>query len=75
MNRITLEAPQHIDADILLPASKSICNRVLIINALAGKQQMLSNLSDCDDTRVMIEALRDMPSTINIGAADRKSVV
>lgn len=69
MNRITLEAPQHIDADILLPASKSICNRVLIINALAGKQQMLSNLSDCDDTRVMIEALRDMPSTINIGAA------
>jgi 3-phosphoshikimate 1-carboxyvinyltransferase len=64
-----LTAPRQIDTDILLPASKSICNRVLIINALAGGKQTLSNLSDCDDTRVMINALRDMPFTINIGAA------
>ncbi len=29
----------------------------------------LENLADCDDTRVMVKALRDMPYEINIGAA------
>jgi 3-phosphoshikimate 1-carboxyvinyltransferase len=69
MNRILISAPQRIETDILLPASKSICNRVLVMHALAGGQEKLSNLSDCDDTRVMVEALRDRPRTINIGAA------
>ena len=52
-----------------LPASKSICNRALIINALAGGGVMPDNVSDCDDTRVIIDALRDMPEVIDIHAA------
>lgn len=67
--RYTLEAPETIKATINLPASKSISNRVLIINALAGGTAVPENLSDCDDTAVLITALRDMPDVIDIKAA------
>ena len=41
----------------------------MVINALAGGTAMPDNLSDCDDTDVMIRALRDMPYEIDIKAA------
>ena len=52
-----------------LPASKSISNRALIIHALSGGSTLPENLSDCDDTSVIIDALRTMPEEINIKAA------
>ena len=52
-----------------LPASKSISNRALIIHALSGGSTLPENLSDCDDTSVIIDALRTMPKEINIKAA------
>lgn len=64
-----LKAPESINCVIDLPASKSISNRALIINALAGNKLMPENLSICDDTDVMVAALRDMPYEINIKAA------
>ena len=69
MKRIQLTAPAGIRTTIQLPSSKSICNRALIINALAHGTCVPENLSDCDDTRVMIRALQDMPETIDILAA------
>ena len=54
---------------ITLPASKSISNRALLINALAGNKKLPDNLSDSDDTQVMLRALQEMPETIDIGAA------
>ena len=65
----TIEGPHHIDTTIELPAAKSISNRALIIHALAGQQVMPLNLSDCDDTEVIVEALEKMPETINVKAA------
>lgn len=67
--QITLSAPASLHAAIQLPASKSISNRALILHALAHGTLTPSNLSDCDDTRVMIRALRDMPEHIDILAA------
>lgn len=67
--RYILYAPDKIDAAVRLPASKSISNRALVMNALAGSKVMPDNLSDCDDTRVILDALRRMPETIDIGAA------
>ena len=64
-----LKAPDNLKTEIKLPASKSIGNRALVINALAGGTAMPDNLSDCDDTDVMIRALRDMPYEIDIKAA------
>lgn len=56
-------------ADVKLPASKSISNRALIIFSLAGGSILPQNLSDCDDTSVIVNALRNMPETIDIKAA------
>lgn len=64
-----LKAPGLINTTIALPASKSISNRALMIQALAGGSIFPTNLSDCDDTRVIIDALRDMPEVIDIKAA------
>ena len=64
--RIT--APQQLETEINLPASKSISNRALIIYALSGRKTMPEHLSDCDDTEVMVNALKDMPETIDIKA-------
>ena len=62
-------APNHINGEVFLPASKSISNRALTINMLAGNTNTPANLSDCDDTRVMLQWLNNRPSTIDIGAA------
>ena len=64
-----LKAPDNLKTEVKLPASKSIGNRALVINALAGGSYMPDNLSDCDDTDVMLRALRDMPYEIDIKAA------
>lgn len=69
MKQYRLTAPCRLEATISLPASKSISNRALIIYALSGGKNMPSNLSDCDDTEVIINALHNMPEEIDIKAA------
>ena len=61
--------PSVVTATIQLPASKSISNRALIINALGKGIYPPENLSDCDDTQVMIKALTEGKETIDIMAA------
>ena len=69
MTQYRITAPKRLNAIITLPASKSISNRALIIYALSGGRMLPQNLSDCDDTEVIIDALRYMPEEINIKAA------
>jgi 3-phosphoshikimate 1-carboxyvinyltransferase len=49
-----------------LPASKSISNRVLIMNALAGGKSALHNLSDANDTQLMLRLINSPDSIIDI---------
>lgn len=66
----TITPPANpINACIYLPASKSVSNRSLIINALSKSVIIPDNLSDCDDTKVIIDALKNMPYQINVDAA------
>ena len=58
-----------VNLEINLPSSKSISNRALILNALAYSPYEVKNVSDCDDTRVMIKALDSNDNTFDIGAA------
>lgn len=67
--RYRLTAPSEVKATIQLPASKSISNRTLIIHALSKGKDIPANLSDCDDTRVMIKALTENKEVIDILAA------
>ena len=64
-----ITSPGQLRANVSLPASKSISNRALIIYALSGCRQLPENLSDCDDTEVIVRALKTMPEVIDIKAA------
>lgn len=64
-----ITAPKAFNTTIDLPASKSISNRALIMHALSDCVAMPRNLSDCDDTEVMIKALAGRSETIDIKAA------
>lgn len=66
---ISVKSPDIISGRVVLPSSKSICNRALVINSLAGNDKHPDNLSDCDDTKVMVRWLSDKPETVDIGAA------
>lgn len=61
--------PHNFDLRISLPASKSVSNRALILNALAYSPYEIQNLSDCDDTRVTVKALDSNDAVFDIGAA------
>lgn len=67
----TVQAGRSLNGEIQLPASKSISNRALILNAMTGlpKGDFLQNLADCDDTMVMNKALAFDSNKIDIGAA------
>jgi 3-phosphoshikimate 1-carboxyvinyltransferase len=45
---------------VVLPGSKSISNRVLLLSALCRGRTTLHDLLDSDDTRVMLAALRQL---------------
>ena len=64
-----LTVPSQVEGTIHLPASKSISNRALILHALSKGKEYPRNLSDCDDTKVMIKALTENNDTIDIMAA------
>lgn len=49
-----------------LPASKSIANRVLILNALSGNASVLHNLSDANDTQLMLRHVNSAEKTIDV---------
>jgi len=55
--------------DITLPASKSISNRMLIINSLSYSPFEIDNLSDSDDTKVLIEVLNSNTNHFDVGHA------
>lgn len=69
MTQYTITAPSRLQYTAKLPASKSISNRALIIHALTGGGMLPENLSNCDDTEVIVAALKDNPYEINIKAA------
>ncbi|WP_455628644.1 3-phosphoshikimate 1-carboxyvinyltransferase [Parabacteroides chinchillae] len=65
-----IKAPEaRLQSSIQLPASKSISNRALILNALSYSPYEIQNLSDCDDTEVMIKALNSNGCDFDIKAA------
>ncbi len=65
-----IKAPEGAwGGEVFLPASKSISNRVLILNALSYSPYDIQNLSDCDDTEVLVKALNSNERDFDIKAA------
>ena len=63
------KADKIIRGEITLPSSKSISNRILIINTLSYSPHLIENLSDSDDTKVMEDVLNSNTNHFNIGHA------
>lgn len=67
--RLSYSPQQEIRA-IELPGSKSVTNRVLIINALSQRPTRIEGIAYCDDTIAIIDALNQCDcARIDIGAA------
>ncbi len=65
--KVTLQQIRSIKGTAsLLPASKSIANRVLILNALAGEGSELYNLSDANDTQLMLRLISSDDEVIDV---------
>jgi 3-phosphoshikimate 1-carboxyvinyltransferase len=57
---ITIGPFKRAQGSIVLPGSKSISNRALLLAALASGTTTLKNLLDADDTQIMRNALRQL---------------
>jgi len=57
------------EVSVVLPASKSISNRALIVQALAGQSFELKNLSQAKDTIILQDLLSDDSWDKNVGMA------
>ena len=68
MDRVIAWEKKNIEGVVVLPASKSISNRALVLCALSGSP-MPENLSDSDDTRVLQEGLSGSGNLVNVGHA------
>ena len=65
----TIRPPEKIRAVVELPASKSMSNRALILNALSLSSHPIKNLSDCEDTQVIIDAFNSNSNVFDVKAA------
>ena len=61
---ITVGPLKEAQGAIVLPGSKSISNRALLLAALSSGTTTLKNLLDADDTQVMRNALRQLGLTV-----------
>ena len=70
--QISLDIPQKLISSIALPASKSVSNRALLLQALCPERRYaIANLAVCDDTDHMLQGVEDKragASLIDIGA-------
>ena len=66
MNYKVSHPTKIVECEIELPASKSISNRLLIIQALSKERFKIENLSDSDDTKSLKEALYSKQNIIDI---------
>jgi len=65
---------KRAQGSVVLPGSKSISNRALLLAALSSGTTTLKNLLDADDTQVMRNALRQLGLSV-IDQADKVCVV
>ncbi|MBT0570770.1 bifunctional 3-phosphoshikimate 1-carboxyvinyltransferase/cytidylate kinase [Curvibacter sp. CHRR-16] len=66
---LDLPALSHAQGSVQLPGSKSISNRVLLLAAMSAGTTTIHDLLDSDDTRVMLQALRDLGCGVQVSGS------
>ena len=69
MKYLISKSDKTLKGSIVLPGSKSVANRALIIHALSYSPYENENLSDSDDVRVMNEVINSNSNVFDIGHA------
>ena len=64
-----ISPPESTRTSVQLPASKSISNRAIILNALSLNLHPISNLSDCEDTSVIIDSFNSNSNVFDVKGA------
>ncbi|RMG33784.1 MAG: 3-phosphoshikimate 1-carboxyvinyltransferase [Planctomycetota bacterium] len=64
-----------IDARVRPPGSKSLTNRALVVSALADGVSRLTNVLDCDDTRVMLDSLQALGIRVEENSRESSVIV
>ncbi|MGD0464354.1 MAG: 3-phosphoshikimate 1-carboxyvinyltransferase [Tepidisphaeraceae bacterium] len=76
MSDLTIEpVTRAFSATITPPGSKSMTNRALILAALAAGRSTLTNILLADDTRVMLEALRQLGFELDVNESGHSVVI
>jgi len=69
-DRLILSPSQQASGSVQLPGSKSISNRVLLLSALANGVTTIHGVLQSDDTRVMLDALKQLGVKVDTLAPD-----
>ena len=67
--RYKITSPKSIHTSVLLPASKSISNRALILNALSLSNKFIENLSNCEDTQMIVDVFNSNSNVFDVKAS------
>jgi 3-phosphoshikimate 1-carboxyvinyltransferase len=59
-DRLTLAPIARFDGTVVLPGSKSLSNRILLLSALAAGETEVTRVLESEDTEVMLAALRKL---------------
>jgi len=65
---------QPIDADVVVPGSKSITNRALVTAALASGTSVLTGVLDADDTQAMLSVIATLGAGVEQQGPDTYAV-
>ncbi|MFN3446895.1 MAG: 3-phosphoshikimate 1-carboxyvinyltransferase, partial [Bacteroidia bacterium] len=67
MSNLRIKHPtKKLTGNIILPASKSICNRVLILKKVLGIHTSIQNIATADDSVIMQHALQQTTGTVDV---------
>ena len=60
VEQLTLQPISRVSGEVVIPGSKSLSNRALLLAAMAEGETTITNLLDSDDIRHMVNALEKM---------------
>lgn len=70
MKKIKIVPTSKIFGEVLIPSSKSLTNRALVIASLINSEVVIKNPLESDDTRTMINCLKELGIKIEVGIGE-----
>jgi 3-phosphoshikimate 1-carboxyvinyltransferase len=75
LEQLVLNPIPHVDGEVVIPGSKSLSNRALLLAAMARGQTTITNLLDSDDIRHMLNALKQLGVDYSLSADRTRCVI